>query len=41
LYNVRNMKKEQFSKAIHNQIDFARGIYSPIDINKFEKIISI
>ena len=41
LQSVRNIKKEQLFKNVDNQIDFARGIYSPINLKKIEEIISI
>ena len=41
LHSVRRIKKEQLKIIIDNQIDFARGIYSPINQKKIEEIISI
>ena len=41
LHSVRTIKKEKFSNIVDNQIEYARGIYSPIDLNKIEEIISI
>ena len=41
LQSVRNIKKEQLFKIVDNQIDFARRIYSPINQEKIDEIISI
>ena len=41
LHSVRNIKKENLSKIIDNQIDYARKIYGPVDLKRIEEIISI
>ena len=39
LHSVRNIKKEELSNIVDNQIDYARKIYSPIDLKKIEELI--
>jgi hypothetical protein len=41
LHSVRNIKKDKLSNIVNKQIDYARGIYSPIDMNKINELISI
>jgi len=41
LNSVRNISKEKLSNIVDNQIDYATGIYSPIDMNKLKEIILI